>query len=84
MTSSAVANAIGSIYCLCNILLAGFLRSNAGMPAPLRYVAQLTFVSPAYEALLINEFGYNATGFRCAPPRPALPPGAGNAHSQVT
>uniref|UniRef100_A0A7S1T9Z7 ABC-2 type transporter transmembrane domain-containing protein n=1 Tax=Tetraselmis chuii TaxID=63592 RepID=A0A7S1T9Z7_9CHLO len=63
-TSSAVANAVGSIYCLCNILLAGFLRSNSGMPLALQYVSQFSFVAPAYEALLMNEFGYNSTGFR--------------------
>jgi len=62
--STAVANAVGSLYCLASILLSGFLRSNGSMPAALQHISQLSFVSHAFEALLINEFGYNATGFR--------------------
>lgn len=64
INSSAVANAVGSIYCLVSILLSGFLRSNEGMPVLLQYVSQVSFVSHAFEALLINEFGFGATGFR--------------------
>uniref|UniRef100_A0A061QMI1 ATP-binding cassette, subfamily G (WHITE), member 2 n=1 Tax=Tetraselmis sp. GSL018 TaxID=582737 RepID=A0A061QMI1_9CHLO len=66
LDSTAVANAVGSIYCLCSILLSGFLRSNHGMPAVLQSISQLSFLSHSFEALLISEFGFGATGFRYA------------------
>ncbi|GIL42172.1 hypothetical protein Vafri_236 [Volvox africanus] len=61
--SVSLANMLGSLCVLISTLFGGFLLSRSRMPPLVGWLADLSYVRYAFEALLIGEFG-GATGFR--------------------
>ncbi|GFR46198.1 hypothetical protein Agub_g7729, partial [Astrephomene gubernaculifera] len=61
--SVSLANMVGSLCVLASSLFGGFLLSRSRMPRLVAWLADLSYVRYAFEALLIGEFG-GATGFR--------------------
>ncbi|GIL74182.1 hypothetical protein Vretifemale_4181, partial [Volvox reticuliferus] len=61
--SVSLANMLGSLCVLISALFGGFLLSRSRMPRLVGWLADLSYVRYAFEALLIGEFA-GATGFR--------------------
>lgn len=53
-----VANLLGSLVMLCNLLFAGLFINYDKIPIGLRWIPKISFFHAAYEALLVNELRY--------------------------
>jgi hypothetical protein len=73
-TSTSVANTIGSLSVLVNLLFGGFLLSLHKLPRAVALLSRLSYARYAYEILVVNEFE-GATGFMLTPfSPPGIPP----------
>ena len=72
--SNRVANYIGSLAILILSLFGSFLMNRGNLPAACRWIANLSFLQYAYEALVVNEFHDSRTLFTLKVPIDTLPP----------
>ncbi|QDZ20587.1 pleiotropic drug resistance-like ABC transporter [Chloropicon primus] len=72
--SNRVANYIGSLAILILSLFGSFLMNRGDLPAGCRWIANLSFLQYAYEALVVNEFHDSRTTFTLKVPIDTLPP----------
>lgn len=58
VSDHGVANLLGSLVMLCNLLFAGLFINYDKIPTGLRWIPKVSFFHAAYEALLVNELRY--------------------------
>ena len=71
-TSTSLANMVGSLAVLVNILFGGFLLSLHKLPRAIAWLSSLSYARYAFELLVVNEFA-DDEGYRLTP---FCPPGA--------
>lgn len=68
-SSTSIANMLGSLAVMINLLFGGLLMSLHAAPAPVRALGRLSFAFYAFNILAVNEFE-GAEDFRLTPFRP--------------